>query len=253
MSALLFRELKIALTALQFLTRIPAPAFVGHSAEQLNAASRHFPTIGVLVGAIGAAVFLAADVVFPQTLAVLIATAATILATGAFHEDGFADACDGLGGGHTRERALLIMKDSRLGTYGALGLALMVGAKIAALAAMPAALVPVALIAAHAASRASSVVVIATSAYAREDGTAKPLATTVSARGLILALAVGLAPSLLLGWAAVPALLGLALGHALMRLSFEKKLGGYTGDCLGGVQQTSELGFYLAALAWLSF
>ena len=249
-------EVAVFLLAVQFLTRMPLPAELGYSPARMAATPRWHPGVGVLVGALTGLVFWLAAHVWPPALAALISTAAGLLLTGAFHEDGFADACDGLGGGATRSAALEIMRDSRLGTYGAAGLGLMLAAKVVALAAMPVAAVPLALIAGHAASRTSSVAVIATSAYVRDHGTGKPVADGVGDGGLALALATGglaiLALALALPPAAVAgALLGLGLGHAAMRTRFERRLGGYTGDCLGAVQQTSELGLYLGVLACL--
>ena len=179
-----------------------------------------------------------------------------MLITGAFHEDGLADTFDGIGGGLTREKALQIMKDSRLGTYGTLALIIALAIKFAALIAIPQTLIPLAFIVAHGLSRLSSVLVIATSEYVRREGTAKPVAEAASATSLIIALASG---ALLIGlwsiwlplFALISGLVGLLIGHALMRLFFERKLGGYTGDTLGAVQQASEIGFYLGVLAWL--
>jgi adenosylcobinamide-GDP ribazoletransferase len=189
----LAEEWIVFLLALQFLTRLPLPAELGWSEARMAATPRWHPAVGALVGAAAAAVYWAAVQVFPPLLAVLLSTAAGVLLTGAFHEDGFADACDGLGGGTTRERALAIMRDSRLGTYGALGLGLMLAGKVAALAALPPAAVPVVLVAGHAASRASSVAVLATSAYVRDHGTGKPVAGGIGPRGLVLALGTGAA------------------------------------------------------------
>ena len=237
--------------------------------------------MGALVGAVAGAVFSLAHLVFPVTLALVLATAASLWATGAFHgpgEDGFADACDGLGGGADREQALEIMRDSRLGAYGAAGLGLMLAAKVLALAAAPAVkaerrspvrapavVIPWLLVAAHAASRASAVLAIATGSYVRAAGAAKPVADGVARGGLTLALATGAVA--VGGLTARPAtrrarmfaspvvtiagLAGLAAGHLAMRGVYERKLGGYTGDCLGAVQQTSELGLYLGAVAVL--
>jgi adenosylcobinamide-GDP ribazoletransferase len=249
-------EAAVFLLALQFLTRAPLPADVGYTPARMAATSRWHPAVGALVGAAAGLVYWIAAQVFPPALAALVATAAGLLATGAFHEDGLADACDGLGGGATRERALEIMRDSRLGTFGAAGLGLMLAGKVLALAALPGALVPLVLVAGHAASRASSVSVIATSRYVRDHGTAKPVAEALGSGGLSLALATGglavLATALVAPAAAVAGgLLGLGLGHWAMRAAFERRLGGYTGDCLGAVQQTSELGFYLGVLACL--
>ena len=221
----------------------------------MAATPRWYPAVGLLTGSVCALVYLAATLLFPPLIAVLISVAAGVILTGAFHEDGFADCCDGLGGAVSRDRALEIMRDSRLGTYGALGLALIVATKIAALTALPIASVPWLLIAAHALSRSSSVAVIATSLYVRDHGTGKPVATgtdgmaiAVTTSAAILALlAIMIDTRLVLG-----AVLGLCAGHFAMRRVFERRLGGYTGDCLGAVQQTSEVGFYLGALAVLS-
>jgi adenosylcobinamide-GDP ribazoletransferase len=244
------------LLALQFLTRLPVPD-PGWSPARMARSTRWHPVAGALIGALVGAAFLVASALFPPALAAILATAFGLLLTGAFHEDGFADACDGLGGGATRERALEIMRDSRLGTYGAAGLGLMLAGRVAVLVAL-AAVAPVlwVLVAAHAASRAASVRVIATARYARDHGTGKPVAEGLDGNGLSFALAtagVALLP-LVLAVGLLPvlaALGGLGLGAWAMRRSFERKLGGYTGDCLGAVQQIAEIGFYLGLLGWL--
>ena len=249
-------ELAVFLLALQLLTRLPVRAPALFTEARLTASPRYYPLVGALVGAFAGGVFWLAHPLFPVGLALVLSTAASLLATGAFHEDGFADACDGLGGGATRERALAIMRDSRLGAYGAAGLGLMLAAKVLALAAAPPAVVPWLLVAAHAASRSSAVLVIATSACVRDTGIARPVAGAVRPGSLALALATGAAALCALFTVAAPApvlagLAGLAAGHLAMRAAYERKLGGYTGDCLGGVQQTSELGTYLGVVAAL--
>lgn len=251
LGARLRNEAAVFLLALQFLTRLPLPAR-GYTTARMAATPRWLPAVGALIGGLVALAWLAAASVFPPVLAVLLATAVSLLLTGCFHEDGFADACDGLGGGATKARALEIMRDSRLGTYGMAALAMMLATKVATLAALPGALIPLALVAGHAASRASAVVVIASSTYVRDHGTGKPVATGLSRRGLAFALACGLAPVLFLPpIAALGGLAGLILGHLAMRRAFQRKLGGYTGDCLGAVQQVSEVGFYIGLLACL--
>ena len=247
-------ELAVFLVAVQLLTRWPVRSQGLFTEARLTAATRYYPLVGVMIGAFSGAVFWLAHLAFPASLAIVLATAASLVATGAFHEDGFADACDGLGGGTTRERALEIMRDSRLGTYGAAGLGLMLAAKVLALAATPPDIVPWLLIVAHAVSRSSAVLAIATSTYVRETGLAKPVADSVALDSLALALATGaVAVAALLAVAAPAAVLGgiggLAIGHLAMRRLYERKLGGYTGDCLGAVQQTSELGLYLGVAA----
>ena len=227
------------------------------TAAHSAAAVLYYPVAGTLVGAVAGIAFCLAHLVFPVALAVVLATAAALFATGALHEDGFADACDGLGGGATRERALEIMRDPRLGTYGAAGLGLLLAAKVLALAAAPAATIPWLLVAGHAASRSSMALALAPGMYARDNGMGTPLADAPPAGGRIAAaILIGGAVSCTLLVEESPAVLlagigGLALGHLLMRRAYERKLGGYTGDCLGAVQQTSELGLYLGAVAVL--
>ena len=245
-------EWPVFLLAVQFLTRLPVT--VDYTPERLEATPRWYPAVGVLVGAMVAVIWWGSSLMFPPVVAAVICTAASVLITGAFHEDGFADACDGLGGGLTRERVLEIMRDSRLGTYGTLGLALMVGGKIAVLAALPPHAVPMVLVAGHAASRASAVWVIASSSYLRDHGTGKPVANGIDAQGMavigwtLLATTVALLWAVPV-WAVVVGALGLVAGHYAMRRRFERRLGGYTGDCLGAVQQCSEIGFLLGVLA----
>jgi adenosylcobinamide-GDP ribazoletransferase len=259
MRAWLREEWAVFMLAVQFLTRLPLPPDVGWSPARMAATPRWHPGVGLLVGAAAGAVYWMASGLWPPLIAALAATAFGVVLTGAFHEDGLADACDGLGGGATRERALEIMRDSRIGSYGAIGLALVLGAKVAALAAIgeaaPAA-AALALVAGHSAGRASSVVVIATGRYVRDHGTGKPVADGIGAGGLAFALATGAVGLGLLGLA-VPgvavagALLGLVLGHVAMRQWYARRIGGYTGDCLGATQQTSEAGLYLGLLACL--
>ena len=246
----------VFLLAVQFLTRLPVPRDPGYTPARFEAVPRYFPAVGLVVGICVAAVYLLTAQVAPPALAALVSTAAGLLITGCFHEDGFADACDGLGGGRTREAALEIMRDSRLGTYGAAGLGLMLAGKVMTLGTLPAPVAAAALVAGHAASRASVVLVIATSRYARDQGAGKPVAAGVRRADLVIALAFGALGLLLLLPLAGPVSLaggvaGLFGGHLAMRARFERRLEGYTGDCLGAVQQTSEIGLYLGVLACL--
>ena len=240
------------LLALQFLTRLRLP--VDYSSEARRASPRWYPAAGVVVGLVAGAVYWGAALLYGPVLAAIAATTAAIVVTGALHEDGLADVCDGLGGHASRERALEIMRDSRIGTYGALGLGLVVATRVVALAALPGVAVPLVLIAGHTASRASMLWVMATSDYARDKGAATGVAGGVDRQAVMTALAttgIALVPLLfvLSVSAIVAALAGLVAGHFALRQRFERRLGGYTGDCLGAVQQCSELGFYLGALA----
>lgn len=244
------------LLAVQFLTRVPIRSGDIYTSDRMAASVRYYPLVGALVGGLSASGFYLASLLFPVLISVLMAIMVGLLVTGAFHEDGLADTFDGVGGGHTRDKALSIMKDSRLGTYGTLALVTMLLLKFAALAALPLAVIPIVLIAGHGLSRLSSVLVIATSRYVRDEGTGKPVASGMSATSLSVAVATGaLVFALYCVWlpmiGALCAIIGLGISHALMRLFFERKLGGYTGDTLGAVQQASEIGFYLGLVAWL--
>lgn len=252
-------QIELFFTALGFFTRIPVPASIPWSPERLNHAARYFPLVGWVVGATGALAYTLFVAFLPATLAVLLSMAVTIRLTGAFHEDGWADTCDGFGGGWHPEQILTIMKDSRLGTYGTTGLVLMLGAKAAALIALAehgALAVCVALFAAHPLSRLASTSLIHTLDYVREDeqSKAKPLARRLEPGELVLATVFGLAPLLLLGFgAAFAALIATVPVTLYCARVFKRRLGGYTGDCLGATQQLTELAGYLGILATWNF
>lgn len=249
---MLRRELTYFFGAIRFFTRLPVPAWVGHSAEALNRSARYFPAVGLLVGGIGALVYLVAALVWPSAVAILLSMAATIYATGAFHEDGLSDTVDGLGGGWDKLRILEIMKDSRVGSYGVVAMVLALLGKFTLLNALDPALLPVALIAGHALSRFCSTVLLASMDYVREDllAKAKPLATGLSAGEMLVALGFVLPALALLPLEKVLAgCLLAALATLWLAAKFKRWLGGYTGDCLGATQQVAEIAFYLGLLA----
>ncbi len=251
-------QLRLFFTALQFFTRLPIPRWVGFEAHWLNHASRYFPLVGLVVGMIAAAVYAAAAWLFPAPVAVVLSTAAGIYATGAFHEDGFADMCDGFGGGMTAERVLEIMKDSRIGAYGAIGMICMLGTKCVTLALLPPLTTIAALLAVHPLSRLMATALIWRMDYARTEGKAKPLAQKMSSGEFAIAAVTAAAPAIVLcaiGWTKWTALaVGvIAAGAATVWLArlFARRIHGYTGDCLGAVQQASEVVLYLTTLAYL--
>lgn len=127
--------------AVQFLTRLPTPPTAHLPADAVQAGLRAslplFPLVGALVGALSAAVLWGAGQIWPMPVAVLLTLIVEARATGAFHEDAVADVCDAVGGGQTRARKLEILKDSRIGSYGALGLLLAVGLRAALLMSLP--------------------------------------------------------------------------------------------------------------------
>ena len=252
------QQLRLFFIALQFFTRLPIPRWVGFQPAWLHQSSRYFPLVGVVVAAIAAGVYWLAALLFPTPVAAVLSTAASIYATGAFHEDGFADTCDGLGGGMTRERVLEIMKDSRVGAYGAIGIVCMLAAKLTTLAMLPPRVAVGALFLAHPLSRLAAASLIWKLDYVRGEGKAKPLAQQMTGFEFAIAAITSLLPAAVLlatGQASPATVLGAVLAALAAALwlgrKFVRRLGGYTGDCLGAVQQVAEALIYIAVLATL--
>jgi len=246
-------EWRYLCAALGYFTRVPVPYGVGTAQGDLAGAIRYFPLIGALIGAIGALVYLLALRVFPVSLAVLLSMAATLLATGAFHEDGLADCCDAFGGGMAREDVLRIMRDPRIGAFGAIALAMALAIKWQTLAALPPLLAAWLMVAAHAASRALAASLLVTLDYARAEGKALAVARRMSVRTYGLIAVLGLPWLFWPDWRAGLAVLAVStVLRLLMSRYFQRRLGGYTGDCLGFAQQVFELAIYLVVLAWIS-
>lgn len=114
------------LTALMFFTRIPVPFKVPYSKEIMNRSQRYFSWVGLLVGILSAGVLFLSYHLFNSDIAVVLMIIFSVLLTGAFHEDGFADVCDSFGGGYNKTAILTIMKDSRIGAYGTIGMVLII-------------------------------------------------------------------------------------------------------------------------------
>lgn len=251
-------QCRLFFIALQFFTRLPIPRWVGFEAAWLHHASRYFPLVGLVVAALSSAVYGLAAWLWPAPVAVLVATSASIYITGAFHEDGFADMCDGFGGGLTRERVLEIMKDSRIGAYGAIGIGCLLALKCVTLSLLPPGTAIAALLLAHPLSRLAASALIWRLEYARAEGKAKPLAQEMTHAEFAIAALSAALPALLLGlngYLSWSALLGsvaaAACGAVWLGRKFVRRIGGYTGDCLGAVQQVSEVLIYLCVLASL--
>ena len=251
------------LLALQFFTRLPLGArvssWVGYSPELMRAATAHWPGVGWLVGLLAALSFVGLRLLLPDVdgaalLAAGLSTGLTVLLTGALHEDGLSDVADGLGGAHEKARALEIMKDSRIGTYGVLALLLVLLMKVALLVMLDSldlALVAAGLLAAHVSSRWWPLLLIRLLPYVGQAGHSKSqsLAAQISTRSLIVA-AVWLLPVLaLVQWLVDDVfwlwpLLASGLAFVAMWRLFARRLQGFTGDCLGATQQVCELAFY---------
>ena len=251
-------QLRLFFTALQFFTRLPIPRWVGFDPAWLNQASRYFPLVGLVVAAITGATYALAACFLAAPVAVILSTAAGIYATGAFHEDGFADMCDGFGGGMTPERVLEIMKDSRIGAYGAIGTICLLALKLTTLAMLSPLAAVGALFVAHPLSRLMATSLIWRLDYARAEGKAKPLAQKMSGGEFLIAAVTAVIPALVivtLHWLTWTTLIAgvvfAAIATIWLARKFVRRIGGYTGDCLGAVQQVSEVMFYLCALGAL--
>ena len=262
------RQVHLFFTALAFYSRLPVPHSVHqHSAQFLPDAIRYFPLIGWIAGLLAGLVYTGATYLFGDSVALLLAMASTILLTGAFHEDGFADVCDGFGGGWTKERILLIMKDSRLGTYGVVGLLLLLSLKFAAvqkligvaLLAEDVYMVMTVFIVAHTLSRFAVITVVFSHSYARIE---ESKASGAIAKGRPVNLFIGglftLLPLAALAIYAGRPFIGIIIFPVLLLAMylgryFKKWIGGYTGDCLGAVQQLTELMIYLSLIVIWKF
>ena len=248
------REVSLFLCAVQFLTRIPVPELKGFQADWVSRSARYFPLVGQLVGAISAGVFWGTSLIWLAPVAAILALAAGVLITGAFHEDGLADTFDGLGGGLTPEKRLTIMKDSRIGTYGAYAIGVSLILKVATLSSLSPIRGAIAILVAHSLGRALSVMAMKLTPYSGEVAAAKwkPVPSGMATGEIAFALVTGLWPLLLLPLPAAGLALGLG-GHLalLPALAARRLIGGHTGDVLGAVEQMGEIGVLLAVAARL--
>jgi len=254
-------EWSLLMAAIMFYTRLPTPKKAPHSDEILNRSRKYFPVVGLIIGGIGATVFYFAHQVFSHSISVLLSMIATILATGAFHEDGFADSCDGLGGGWTKEQVLTIMKDSRVGAYATVGLMALLALKFFSLldlSSMHFSLFASLMVAAHVLSRKMSSIVIERYDYVQDIDVSKVKPITdrrLSSQDLLTSTVVTTFVLLILALQAFAATLiavaiAFLIAHIFARYSLHR-IGGYTGDILGAIQQLSEVFFYLSFLAAL--
>ncbi len=266
------------LLALQFFSRIPVTgrlaAWVGFSPAMLRASAAHFPGVGVVVGALVVAVTATLLHALPPgplvpLVAAVLGTVLSVMVTGGFHEDGLADVADGLGGSADRDRALVIMKDSRVGAFGVLAVVLALLSKVAVLGLIGAvshSWLLTAIFAAHVVSRTWPLLLIRLMPHVGDavGSKSKPLADQIGCASLVaagiwcfMALALVLiaqfainsgAPSGALAHAVQPVMGGIlasGLAWAYMGRLLWRRLQGFTGDGLGATQQVCEIAFYL--------
>jgi len=250
----LSREMRRIAGAFIFYSRIPLPS--SWFSAKTSHCSRYFSLVGWLVGGVSVGIWLLAQMMFSDSsgtlsevslpIAILLGMIAAVLLTGALHEDGFADTCDGFGGGWSPEERLRIMKDSRIGTYGALGLVFLLLLKFFVLLQIETAILPWAWLAGNTLSRFVSISQLRFLAYVQDAAKSKsgPM-TEFSGVDLIVNAVFGLLPLLFIGNQVWVALLAVAIVWWFLLMYFKRKLGGVTGDCLGATQQLSEVVFYL--------
>ena len=265
------KQIHIFFTALMFYTRIPCPKNIDHNPDYLNKASRYFPLIGWIVGGISFLVYYLSAVLFTNEIAVILALIAGILTTGAFHEDGFADVCDGFGGGWTKEKILMIMKDSAIGAYGVIGVVLLFLLKFQSLIQLINNVqnteftiynlqftIFLLFVSTHSISRLSAISIVFTHEYSREDASSKskPIAQNFTWKEVVGASFFGLLPLVVLSffqWQLLLALIPVFIARFFLARYFQKWIDGYTGDCLGATQQVCEVIFYLSIIGIWKF
>lgn len=249
---------KRLLAALTFFTRLPLWRLCTIPAECYERVVPLWPLAGWVTGGMMAVVYFIAMQVLPMEVSIMLALASRVLLTGALHEDGFADFCDGFGGGTTRERTLEIMKDSHIGTFGVLGLIIYYMLMYNALCAlMPVVESPMLFIAVDAMAKGLSSAIIIRLPYARKESEAKnklvyapyPWAERV------LCLVWSFLPFLALHSSLINyMLISVITGAVVVNILFiwmKHRIGGYTGDCCGATFIVTELMMYLVLLTLL--
>ena len=246
------------LTAVMFFTRFPVPQSLPYSNKILHFSRKYFPLVGVFIGSLAALTIYLTSIVLPLPLAVILSVVITVLATGAFHEDGFADCCDGFGGGWQKQQVLSIMKDSRVGAYAVVGLLLLLSIKIVSLVELgniSLGLLFIAYINGHSLSRLGASLCVDSLDYVQdiEKSKIKPMASQkLSIPNLVYSFLL-ISPFFFLLLTINPiyifslVLMGFTFLFGVRY--FKQRIGGFTGDCLGAMQQVLEVIFYLSIIA----
>lgn len=254
----LIREWQVYCLALMIFTRIPVPQSTPYSEALKNESYKYAGLVGLLVGGLNAVVYFLAVQLWPIEIAVVLSMMAGIYLTGAFHEDGFADTCDGFGGGFTPQRKLEIMKDSRVGAYALLGIVMILLLKYSSLTALGQfgmSEVMISIVLAHILSRTIAVSFIYTHDYVRQTEHSKlkvsPSQHAKRDRDTLLIIALG-SLALLPYWSyAIGIVAFLSITRWLLGRWMVRQVGGYTGDALGATQQITEGVCYLYLLVCL--
>jgi adenosylcobinamide-GDP ribazoletransferase len=245
------------LAAVQFLTRIPMP-YLAYDPDSLSRSVKFFPVVGLLIGSVAALLHLLIAPHLPRLVTALLVIAFLAAVTGCLHEDGLADTADGFGGGLNREQILVILKDSRIGSYGGVALTLSLLARVLLLASLPLAQVPQYLIAAHALCRWTTLPLSYYLAPARNQQDAAAVGqgariASLTTRGTLLvgSLFSAMICIWLLRTHAAAAIVATIVVTLLSGLYYRRRIGGVTGDCFGATNQLVEIAVYLTG-AWIA-
>jgi adenosylcobinamide-GDP ribazoletransferase len=237
------------IVAFQFLTRIPTPA-IPFEADALSRSVKFFPAVGLVVGS--GAVLLQKGLMLhlSRPLAASIVLIYLVLITGGLHEDGLADTADGFGGGWKKERILTILRDSRIGSYGAIALVLSLLARCLLLSSLPMEHFAGYVISAHVLCRWTSLPLSYFLPPAREqEGQGARIARMTSLYSLVFGSVVSVAVVILiLHWSAIAPLLVTLLAVTLSGWFYRRKIGGVTGDCFGATNQLAEVAVYFCGV-----
>ncbi|MCG6144491.1 adenosylcobinamide-GDP ribazoletransferase [Leptospira bandrabouensis] len=266
-------EIRLFFVCLSFLSRIPSPKWIGFQEEWLHKSIKYSPTVGILLGFLQWSIFTIFQMFLGTGIAFIISLGFLLILTGAFHEDGFSDFCDGIGGGWKREDILRIMKDSRVGSFGAAGISLLLVLKITAgfdslkttgfvwhqisfertIQQTPVLLY---FLSAHSFSRFISVLTMKLLPYAKEEGYAKPMAKEITWPQTLFASLAGLLPFVFFVYLHPKFSLSLVLivpSFYYMYSLMKRWIGGFTGDCLGAIQQVVETCLWISGVfVWTS-
>lgn len=237
---------------MQFFTRIPINKTIDIKEDDFPKGIIFFPVIGLLIGALSALVYFVSSLFLDDLVAFILVLLASTLLTGGLHLDGLADTCDGLFSARKKERMLEIMRDSRIGTNGALGMIFILALKVAFLNSISKELLIPVIVLMPVVGRTAMAVVMFKGEYAREgEGLGNLFIGKTNLSSTIITLLLGLTLAyFLLNHIGVLALLLCILLGLYLRYFFTKILGGLTGDLLGAVNETTET-FFLFALALL--
>jgi adenosylcobinamide-GDP ribazoletransferase len=242
------RTLRQLAAAVQFMTRIPMPAF-RFEPDMVLGGAKFFPLIGAVVALGGIGIERGLRSHLPATVVAMAVLGYLVIITGGFHEDGLADTADALGGGWAKPRILEIMHDSRIGSFGTLAICLSLLARWALLSTLPVARFPFYLLSAHVLCRWTTLPMGAFVGSARSDGLGAKLAHKIPLSSAIIGTLLAF---LIVGWALrMQALVPIAVVSLITLLSslyYRSQIGGITGDCFGATNQFAEIAVYVCGV-----